>query len=149
MTYALDTSVVIEYIDRAGEYHQEAENVFSSLIAGRIQAILPHPTLAETYYVSRRVYESLELENPKRRSEELIAWLSGLPSTTIPQKGANLAGEAGEAKLEYGLALTDCYVLATSNLYGCEALFKKREREMEGKISDLKEEYKISFLEDR
>lgn len=149
MSYALDTSVVIEYIDRAGEHHQEAENVFSSLIAGRIQAILPHPTLAETYYISRKIYESLELENPKRRSEELIAWLSGLPSTTIPRKGANLAEETGEAKLEHGLALTDCYVLAASKLYGCEALFRKREREMEGKMTNLKEEYKISFLEDR
>jgi len=30
----MDTGVVVEYIDRRGRFHEQAETVFSSLLAG-------------------------------------------------------------------------------------------------------------------
>ena len=143
----VDTSVIVEYIDEEGEFHEEAEAVFLMLITGKLEAIIPHPILAETYYVSTKIYSELEFKEPEKTSFKLIKWLYQLPTVTIPD-GLNLAMEAGRVKLRYGLALTDCYVLATSKTYGCKALFRKRGKEMLEKIDLLEKEYPILFLED-
>jgi hypothetical protein len=71
-----------------------------------------------------------------------------LPTTIIPSENTNLAIETGKAKLNHGLALTDCYVLAASKIYNCKVLFKKPEKEMIKNMDILKKEYQIIFLED-
>ncbi|MEM2533880.1 MAG: PIN domain-containing protein [Candidatus Nezhaarchaeales archaeon] len=144
----LDTSVIIEYIDLQGELHEQAKTVFSTLLTSKLEGILPHPILAETYYVATKLYYKLQIENPELIASSLIEWLYRLPATIIPKEDIDLAIEAGKAKLNYGLALTDCYVLATSKLYDCKALFKKREKEMLKNIDALKKEYQLLFLED-
>lgn len=144
----MDTSVIIEYVDLKGEFHEQAQTVFSTLLTGKLENILPHPILAETYYVAARLYHKLRVENPQVVASKLIEWLYRLPATTIPSENTNLAVETGKAKLNHGLALTDCYVLAASKIYNCRALFKKPEREMVGNIDTLKREYRILFLED-
>ena len=144
----MDTGVVVEYIDRGGRFHEQADTVFSSLLAGDIEVLLPHPVLAEIHYVSTRIYEALKLESPSERATKLVKWLRGLPSVRIPDGGADLAVEVGKAKLNYGLALTDCYVLAVSKMHGGRALFRKREGEMLRKADALKREYRVVFLED-
>ncbi|KXB01402.1 hypothetical protein AKJ44_02570 [candidate division MSBL1 archaeon SCGC-AAA261F17] len=145
---AVDTGVVIEYIDQKGKYHHQAETVFSSLLAGNLKILLPHPVLAEVHYVSVRLYEALELENPRERAAKLVKWLRGLPTVEVSDSSADLAVEAGKAKLNFGLALTDCYVLAASRMCECKALFRKREKEMRKNADALEREYQIIFLKD-
>jgi len=143
----MDTSVIIEYIDLRGELHEQAQTVFSALSTGKLENILPHPILAETYYVATKLYQKLQIENPQVVASKLIEWLYRLPTTIISTEDLNLAIETGKAKLNYGLALTDCYVLASSKIYNCKALFKKPEREMLKNIDALKKEYQLIFLQ--
>ncbi|MEA2089705.1 MAG: PIN domain-containing protein, partial [Thermoproteota archaeon] len=120
---AMDTSVIIEYIDTNGELHEQAKTTFSALLTSKLEVILPHPILAETYYVATKLYDKLKIENPQILASKFIEWLYRLPTTTIPNADTNLAIETGKAKLNYSLALTDCYVLAASKIHGCKALF--------------------------
>ena len=144
----MDTGVIIEYVDLKGEFHEQAQTVFSTLLTGKLENILPHPILAETYYVAARLYHKLRMENPQLVASKLIEWLYRLPTTIVPSENTNLAVETGKAKLNHGLALTDCYVLAASKIYNCRALFKKPEREMVENTDTLKKEYQLLFLED-
>ncbi len=144
---ALDTGVIIEYIDRAGVYHELAGIVFSALAAGALKALIPPPVLAETLYVAARVYEASGAPDALERAEKLVRWLSSHPSVTVP-RSTELDIEAGKAKHRYKLALTDCYVLASSKLHGAAALFRKREAEIMRVEDELSREYKVLFLED-
>lgn len=67
---------------------------------------------------------------------------------TILSNGADLAAKAGQAKVNYGLAFTDCYVLAASEVCKREALFRKREKEMIRKMAALEDKDRVTFLED-
>lgn len=145
---AIDTSVIIEYIDLQGELHEQAKTVFSTLLTSKLEGILLHPILAETYYVATKLYRKLQVENPESIASKLIEWLYRLPATRIIGGDVELAIETGKAKLNYGLALTDCYVLAASKIYDCKALFKRPEKEMLKNIDALKKEYQLLFLED-
>ena len=145
---AIDTSVIIEYVDLKGELHEQAQIVFSAILNGKLEGVIPHPILAETYYIITRLYQELQVEDPQVVASKLIEWLYRLPTTIISGGDIRLAVEAGRAKLAYGLALTDCYVLATSKIYNCKALFKKPEREMLKHMDALKKEYQIIFLQD-
>ena len=144
----LDTSVIIEYIDRRGEYHEQARVVFDAILLGKLKAIIPHPILSETYYVATRVYEALRLEHARERAIKLVEWLYRLPTVIVKDTDLSLAIEAGKVKLKYGIALTDCYVLASAKIYKGKAVFRKREREMLNKITNIEKEYPIVFLED-
>jgi predicted nucleic acid-binding protein len=144
----IDTSVIIEYIDRKGELHEQAKQIISTLLTNKLEGVVPHPTLAETYYVTTRLYRALGLENPQINAIKLIEWLYRLPTILIPNLDLSLAIEVGKAKLSYRLALTDCYILATSKLFNCTALFKKREREMVDQLDDMQKNYQLVFLED-
>ena len=143
----IDTSVVMEYVDEAGDLHREAEALFHPILSGKLEAIIPHPILVEIYYVAARLYHELGIEDPRNTSLRLIEWLYRLPTVSIVGEEMSLVIEAGVAKLDYGLALTDCYVLAASRIYDCKAVFKRVEKEMLGKIDDLKERYQLLFLE--
>jgi len=144
----LDTGVIIEYVDESGEYHEQAEAVFNAVLRGRVEAVIPHPILAETYYVAARVYRALGLSEPGVRACRLVEWLYRLSSPTIRGEDLETALEAGRAKMRYGLALTDCYVLATAKVHRCRAVFRKREREMLKVVAELEREYPVIFLED-
>ncbi len=145
---AIDTGVLIEYLDLEGTLHRQAGEVFSALLAGRVEAILPHPVLAETYYVAARLYEATQVQDPHVLAGDVIRWLVSLPATKVMGEEARLAIEAGRAKLAHSLALTDCYVLAASRIQGCKALFRSPEREMSRSVDLLREEYDIIFLSD-
>jgi len=145
---AIDTSVVIEYIDLRGELHEQAEVVFSAALAGRLEIFIPHAVLAETFYVATKIYRTLGVERAEAVASKLVEWLYRLPTARVVGEGVQLALEAGGVKLAYNLALTDCYMLAVSKLYGCTAVFKKREREMLRNIGELERNYKLLFLED-
>ncbi|MCD6348123.1 MAG: PIN domain-containing protein [Candidatus Korarchaeota archaeon] len=147
MRTVVDTGVIVEYIDRKGELHKQASLLFSTMNAGKVEVDIPHPVLTETYYVSARLYRSLGLSDFLERAAKLVKWLYSHPMVRTVE-GLDLALKAGEIKMRYGLALTDCYVLATSEMYGCPAVFRKVEREMLPRIEELKGEFRVIFLED-
>jgi len=134
----------VEFLDISGELHEQAKTIFSA--AGKLEAVIPHPVLAETFYVASKLYTMLGLENGEKRASKLVEWLHSLPMVAIPN--TELALEAGRAKRKYGLALTDCYVLASSKIYEGKALFRKLERETVKVITELKKEYQLVFLEE-
>lgn len=70
----LDTGVIIEYVDLKGSLHEQARAVFDAVVSGRLEALIPHPVLAETFYVAVRIYSSLGVRDPLARAARL-----GLP----------------------------------------------------------------------
>lgn len=128
MSAVLDTRVIIEYIDEAGDFNEQARAIFSALLAGKLNAIIPHAVLTETYYVASKVYRRLGLKNPEYRASKLVEWLYRLPTVNVGE-GLELAKETGRAKLKFGFSLTDCYVLVTSKVFEGKAIFRRPERE--------------------
>ncbi|MEM2927946.1 MAG: PIN domain-containing protein [Nitrososphaerota archaeon] len=144
---SLDTSVLIEYINLAGSFHKEAKAVIQCILNGKLIAIIPHPVLVETYYVSTRIYEKLGLSNPEKKAEKFIEWLYRSPNFSLAESSLELAILAGKIKKKFNLALTDAYVLASSKLYHAKAVFKIREKEIMEKLDEIKKEYDVVFLE--
>jgi len=77
-----------------------------------------------------------------------VEWLYHLPTISIRGLDLDLIIEIGLVKMKYGLALTDCYVLASSKVYGGKAVFKKREGGMLKHIPETEKKYQVVFLED-
>ena len=149
MSYVcLDTGPIIEYVDLAGVFHPQAEAIIRRILAGKIIAIIPHPVLAESYYVSSRIYEKLGLDKSEDRAGKLVDWLCHSPNFTIAEPSDLLAKKAGQVKKDFGLALTDAYVIATSRVQGGKAVFRTRETEMKKNMGRLSNEYDLVFLED-
>jgi hypothetical protein len=101
----------------------------------------------ETYYVSIRIYEKLGLNNPEQRAEEFVEWLYRSPNITLEEPSLELALLAGRTKRRFGLALTDAYVLASAKICQGKAVFRRKEKEMQKKLSEIKKEYDVVFLE--
>ena len=144
----LDTSMIIDYIDDKGSFHNNAYTIFEQLKNGIILGILSHPTLAETYYVSIRLYEKMRIKKPFEHSEKLVKWLYSHPSIELADNTYEMLKEVAKAKIELKLSLSDCYVLATARVYDAKAIFKKREIEMRSVRENLEKHYDIIFLED-
>ena len=148
MSYvSLDTGVIAEYIDLAGSLHKEAEAIIRNVLGGKLLAIIAHPILVETYYVSARIYERLGLSDPEERAEKLIEWLYRSPNLSLAEPSLELAILAGKVKRKFGLALTDAYVLASAKLYGGKALFRSKEKEIVKRLGTITEEYDVAFLQ--
>jgi len=144
---SIDTGVLVEYINLAGPLHKEAKAVIQNVLAGKLLAIIPHPILVETYYVLTRIYEKLGLNNPEKRAEEFVEWLYRSPNITLAEPSLELALLAGRTKRRFGLALTDAYVLASAKICQGKAVFRRKEKEMQKKLSEIKKEYDVVFLE--
>jgi predicted nucleic acid-binding protein len=67
--------------------------------------------------VAARLYRQLGVEDPVERADRLVEWLSRLPVVTVACTDAALAQQAGRIKLDYKLALTDCYVIAAAKIF--------------------------------
>lgn len=144
---SVDTGVVAEYIDLKGDFHEQAEAVFGKIAQGAIRALIPHAVLAETYYVSFRIYHVLGHKGPEQRARKLVEWLYKAPNVSVPEPSLGLALLAGDIKRRFGFALTDSYVLAAAKMVGGKAVFRKREKEMAQRLSELVSEYGVVFLE--
>lgn len=144
----LDTSVIIEYIDRAGPWHRYAEAIFSEIIQGRVLAFVPIVVMSEVLYVARRIYEKMGVPDPKRKSIRLIRWLYQHPNIRIVGGGFRVIMLAGLIKAKYHLAMSDCYVLALAKILNAKPVFRKKEKEMKKHLGALKSRYDVVFLED-
>ncbi len=146
---ALNTSVIVEYIDLNGPFHEQAKAIVEAIASGKLEAVIPHPVVVETFYVAARIYTSIGARDPLARASRLVGWLNRLSTVGIAGETLEIALEAGRAKLKYRLALTDCYVLAAFKVY--------RQRRSSGDVGEMKARgvveslsrgYDIVFLED-
>ena len=138
----VDTGVFVEYIDRKAPYHEAAKAIINSL--GQLEIVLPSITLTEICYVSARILMAAGVENALEKSVEFVEWLYSHPAVSVVDN-LTLNIEAAKLKLQYGIALADCYVLALSKLEKCKAVFRKREKEMP---EEIEEDFDVMFLED-
>lgn len=151
---ALDTGVLIEYIDENGSFHEAASTILENVTSGKIAGFVPNVVFAELFYVSAKLYEELEkkkhqnVESPEVRAEKLIRWLFNSPNILMPENSLELTLRAGIIKKKYSIALPDSYVLACAQLNSCKAVFRAVEEEMEreNKLERLKEQEKIELL---
>ena len=141
-----DTGVIVEYANLDGAFHREAQAVFQSVIAGKLNAVFPHPILAETYYVSLRIYKTLGYDDFMRRAKKLAQWLYSASNISLALPSLELAILAGETKDKFGISMMDSYVLAASRLSGGKALFRTEESEMKKKLGELRKQFDIVFL---
>lgn len=138
---AIDTGVLVDYIDKKSPYHEQAKAIMDSL--GRIELFLPSITLAEVCYVTARVLEEKKVRDSLDKAIQFVRWLYFHPAVTVVDE-LDMHIEAAKIKLKYKIALADCYVLALSKLKMCKAVFRKREREM---TEEIEKNFDVIFLE--
>jgi predicted nucleic acid-binding protein len=159
---SIDTGVLVEFVDEAGDFHSGATIVLNGVNSGKAVGLIAHPVLAELYYVSAGLYEKLAgAGSPVKteghsttgeKSEGLIKWLFTSPNFLCPENSLELAIAAGSIKKKYGLVLTDSYVIAAAQLNKCRAVFRSPEEEMSrgNKMARMKKEeaVEVVFLRD-
>ncbi|BCU68850.1 PIN domain-containing protein [Stygiolobus caldivivus] len=140
----IDTGVLIEYINEKSENHEKVKELIDS--SDSTLYVTPI-SLSEVLYVSYRIYKVAGLNDANNRAKDFVKWLSfKLNVTDINQ---NIIIEAGEIKEKYGIALPDCYVIATANYLKVKALFKK-EKEIVQIIDELRKDLGciITFIDE-
>ena len=142
----LDTSMITEYANLDGTYHKEAEAIFQQVIAGKLRIVIPHPILAETYYVCLRIYKSLGLNDHVIRARKLVNWLYAAPNMSLADPSIDLAISAGEIKDKFRISMMDSFVLAASKISRGKAVFRSEESEMKKGLADLRKQFDIVFL---
>lgn len=92
---------------------------------------------AYRYFVSLRLYKRLKTTKPENKAQNLVEWLYTSPNIELADPTLELALMAGKIKKEFSLALTDAYVIASSELYRGKAVFRSREKEIQENITVL------------
>lgn len=144
----LDSSVIAEYANVSGKFNAQANVIFGSLNKGELTAIVAPPSLSEVFYVMSRLYERGGMEKPDEMASRLCEYLYYHPNVEVADMPLSLIIEAARIKNALRLALTDCYVLALSELRKCKAVFRHREEEMRKILDKLEKRFQIVFLED-
>ena len=124
----VDTSVIIEYIDKAGPWHRYAKAIFNEIIRGRAVAYIPTIVLSEVLYVAKRIYERTRAPKPKKKAIRLVKWLYYHPNVRIIGRKFRMIVLAGLIKAKYRLAISDCYVLALAKLLKAKPIFRKKRK---------------------
>ncbi len=138
----LDTGVLVEYIVERAPYRRLAAKLLEPSTA---ELYISPITLSETLYVAYRIYASSGLPDPLSETHRYLAWLRA--RVELAEVDEETAWKAGELKGELGIALPDCYVIATAWKLGASPLFRKPEKEME-KVFDRLRGMGVLFLED-
>ncbi|UXD21664.1 VapC-type toxin [Ignicoccus pacificus DSM 13166] len=125
----LDASVLIEIALGKPDVIDYVLNNYDLLYASRL-------SLVETYYV---ICRGLGREEAEKRISLISKALSIVEAEKVWK-------EVGECKCKYPISLGDCFTLSTSKYLNSEALFLKREKEIEKVLSQLKQEFRIAFI---
>ncbi len=140
----LDTGVLVEYIVKRAPYRRLAAKLLEPG-PGAAELYISPVTLSETLYVAYRIYASTGISDPLSEARRYLAWLRA--RVDLAEADEEIAWKAGELKGELGIALPDCYVIATAWKLGASPLFRKPEKEMEGVLDKLRG-MGVLFLED-
>ena len=135
--FALDTSVIVEYINEDSPYR--VEELFDLISRGAARAYVSSVTLSEVVYVASRLYAEAGVGDPNARALEFAEWLLALPGVVLEPVGRELALAAGELRKRLRLALPDLYVVALGRLRGATPLFLRLEGEMRRYEQELRE----------
>lgn len=139
--FALDTSAVVEFIVANSPWRDVLKRLLSSALSGANKLYLSTVTLAEVFYVSKRIYEGAGVKEPEEASRKFLLFLKKHRGMTMVPPDFNIAAEAGKIKSTYRISLADSFVLATAKILGANALFRKAEEEMEPFLEAFRRNY--------
>lgn len=148
MKLVLDTGVIVEYIISNSPLRPVLTKLFSSAMRGANELYLSTVTLAETFYVARRIYEWAGVKQPEEAAHDFLFFLEKHKALSLVQPSPETAVEAGKVKAFYGVSLADSFVLATAKILNAKALFRKVEKEIEPYIKALKKEYGFTVVKE-
>uniref|UniRef100_A0A7J2U0E1 PIN domain-containing protein n=1 Tax=Ignisphaera aggregans TaxID=334771 RepID=A0A7J2U0E1_9CREN len=103
----------------------------------------PYPVLSEVLYAASRIYSVAGFAEHNRMALDLVLWIKNV--TEVTEITLDIALRAGELKKLLGIALTDCYVIATAETLNATALFLKIEEEMKKRMH-LIEKLPVEFI---
>ena len=138
ISYVLDTSVIVEYIDEESPYRDKIENLFRRIATGKIRAYITTTTLSEVLYVATRIYQEASSPNPNEDALNFVKWLIKYPGVKIVNVDFRISLLAGELRKRMKISLIDCYVIATAKVLNARPLFLRLEREMKKYVDTLK-----------
>jgi len=141
----LDTSVIVEYIISRSMYRAKVARLFDKAGNGRLELYISPITLSELLYIVSRIYQLAGLSNPNEEALNYVEWIKR--RSRVADIGEDLIFRAGELKKLLGIALPDCYVIATAESVKASPLFKTIEKEMEPVQAELKK-LGVKFLKD-
>jgi hypothetical protein len=134
---AVDTSAWIEYFLET-ELGERLDNYLSSSEPKKIYISLL--TLSEIYYVLCRA-------GGEKLAEESLETMKSIKDLVI-DRSVDLAGKAGNLKCKRAISLADCTCISLAEKYGCQALFARREREIEEEVRRKPFKVKLVFLDE-
>jgi len=148
LRFVLDTSVIIEYIIVNSPLRNLLSSLFFYAVKGVHEIYLSTVTLAEVFYVSKRIYEEVGTENPEEASRNFLFFLNRHKGLSIIPPNFNIAIEAGRIKSLYKISMADAFVLATAKTLKAKALFRKIEKEVEPFVEHISREYGFITIEE-
>lgn len=140
-----DTSVLIEYIMLRSPYRDKVAKLFNKVLMGELDLYISTVTLSETLYVASRIYSAAGVDEPNEEALNFIEWAKNIAQ--IVYVSEDIAVRAGELKKQLRIALTDCFVIATSEAVGAASLFKAPEKEMKPILNDMRK-LGVKFIEE-
>jgi predicted nucleic acid-binding protein len=135
---AVDTSAWIEYFLET-EFGKRLDSYLSSPQPKKVFISLL--TLSETYYVLCRA-------GGEKLAEECLEALSVIKDLVI-DLSLDLAVKAGRLKCKRAISLADCTCIALAEKYGCQALFARKEKEIEEEMKRKPFKVRVVFLEEQ
>jgi predicted nucleic acid-binding protein len=141
----LDTSVLVEYVVKRAPYRMKVENLFNESFKGNIKLYTTLIALSETLYIISKIYKEASIPKPNEEALNYIIWLK--TRLSFAEITEEIAIRAGELKKKLGIALPDCYIIASAESLNAVPVFRKVEAEMAYAYDKLKQ-YNIKFLEE-
>ncbi|MBS7248716.1 MAG: type II toxin-antitoxin system VapC family toxin [Candidatus Jordarchaeales archaeon] len=127
VNFVLDTSVFIEHIVENAPFRSKAEELLRRGMRRETSVFVIPQVLSETLYVSSRIYRFAGVEEFNEKALEYVMWIAESFNVYDP---VSLYVNAGELRKRLGIALTDCYVIASAEALGAKAVFARPEKEM-------------------
>jgi len=137
--YVLDTSVLVEYLDKSSPLARKVEVIFKKALNRELTLYTTSLALAETLYVTSKFYKAMGVAKPNDEALNYIIWLKEYVGLKVGNIDEILALKIGELKKKLGIALTDCSIVAYALELKGTALFRKVEKEMKPTIKNLRD----------
>jgi predicted nucleic acid-binding protein len=141
----LNSGVLVEYVVKRAPYRMKVENLFNESFKGNIKLYTTLLALSETLYIISKIYKEASIPKPNEEALNYIIWLK--TRLSFAEITEEIAIRAGELKKKLGIALPDCYVIASAEALNAVPVFRKVEAEMTY-VHDKLKQYNIKFLEE-
>ena len=113
--YALDTVVLIYFLERHPNYYNDAKKLFQRIEAGEISAVLSTLVFAELLVPAFRL-------NKTQLCQKIIRSLSNFPNLKIVPVSSDISIDAARLRANYGIRTPDAIHLATALASSAEGL---------------------------